>query len=140
MNKTWTLIPILMLVLVVSGCTSNGNETNSPTDVYTAYKIEFDNSNNFDDYVNVLIKYANQETIELIDSEELQNIPDEQKNNMFNFVKSMSPTYEELDNIEEEINNDTATLIISLKDGTMNGTVLMVRENGIWKLKEESWS
>jgi len=140
MKKALALIPALMLIVVVSGCTGNGNGTNGPADIYTAYKIEFDNCNNFNDYLPVIIKYADQGTVDALNSEEFQNVSDEQRDGMFEFIKSVSRPYGEFDNIEEEIDGDTATLAISTNGGIINATVLMVRENNIWKLKQESWS
>ncbi len=113
-----------------------------PKDVYMEYKNEMDKSENLDDYLAVVMKYGTEAKIEEIEAsmEEYNAAPQELKEAIFNLMKGVAPTSSEIGNIEEEITGNTATLIIDSKNGTLRGTIKMVREDGTWKLEEDKWT
>jgi len=46
---------------------------------------------------------------------------------------------EEITNISESIENDQATLNIGSIISDLKGTVILVREDDVWKLDSEGW-
>jgi hypothetical protein len=111
----------------------------SPEDMYLKYKREFDASNNFDDYANVVRRYGTSGEIAEITEYEL--LSDVFKKDVFDLVKSLAPSYSDLDieNIQESIDGNSAILIVDTKDRTMMGTIKLRKQGGIWKIEDDSW-
>ncbi len=161
-KKTWLVFliaaVIIIAVIVVSvffilrepsenpdkptntGTSGEGTSTTKiPTEVYLAYKQEFDNSQDFDSYTAVVKKYGT--ASQVVKIRESESLSSELKENIFSIAKSLAPSYSDLDidNIQETITGNTATLIINTKDGSLQGTITMIKENNAWKLEEDSW-
>jgi len=115
-------------------------EDNSAKDIYLEYKAEFDKTNNFEDYIELVKKYGSSDQTSKI--EQSENLSQEFKDSLFDLMKTVSPTTEEINNIEENINSDTSILTISAsKEGNeLEGIVKMIKENSLWKIEEESWT
>jgi hypothetical protein len=74
--------------------------------------------------------------------EEAKSIPAAEREEMFKLGKSMSAELKNVKVIKEEPTSDGATLTVEALDGKtkMKGTVQIAKEDGGWKLVEESWS
>jgi hypothetical protein len=74
--------------------------------------------------------------------EEATSIPAADREEMFKLIKSMSVELKNVKVVKEEPTSDGATLTVEALDGKtkMKGTVQVAKEDGAWKLVEESWS
>ena len=74
--------------------------------------------------------------------EEAKSIPAADREEMFKLIKSMNVELKSVKVVKEEPTSDGATLTVEALDGKtkMTGTVQVAKEDGVWKLVEESWS
>jgi len=119
---------------------STAATTEGPTEIYLKYKGEFDATTSFDGYVAVVRKYGSAAQVAAI--AESEALSSDLKATVFSLAKTLAPSTSELDvdNIKETVSGSSATLIIDTKDGTMKGTITLVKEGGTWKLQEDSWA
>jgi hypothetical protein len=110
----------------------------SPSEVYIAYRREFDKANSFDELLATASKYVSKGQIE-----EIKNTPTIQREMAFKLVKSIfadSGTINDIRIVNQEIGVNTATLSLeTTKNPNVKGTVSMVLEDGTWKVDLENW-
>lgn len=118
------------------GCsTSTLSVSKEPKEVFLEYKQKFDNINTSEEYLELIKKYATSHYIEKIEEERSSG----SFAGMFNLMKTASIPYSQISNISESIENTTAVLTFTTKDGKTEGRVVMVKENGVWKIDEENY-
>lgn len=142
-SKTWIWIVVLIvtiLVITVILYFLLGKERESGLKkAYLKYRAELDASKNFDELKEVITKYySSQKQIREVKIKEIESLEKEFKEN-FTFIKETALTSEQISIIEEDIEDNNAILIVESKDGTLKGNVNMVKEDGVWKVKEEIW-
>lgn len=151
--NAWNLLPSILLIslLLSSGCVQTPDQNNvnndqpgkGPKDAYMNYKAEFDRCGEYECYENLVMKYGSSDRISEIQErgDEIDSLPPDFKESIFNMMKSASPTSADLGNeqCEEKIEGNKATLIFNLKDGSLKGTIELVREDNEWKIEKESW-
>jgi len=110
----------------------------SPSEVYIAYRREFDKANSFDELLATASKYVSKGQIE-----EIKNTPTLQREMAFKLVKSIfagSGTINDIRIVNQEIGVNTATLSLeTIKNPNLKGAASMVLEDGAWKVDLESW-
>ena len=110
----------------------------SPSEVYIAYRREFDKANSFDEFLATASKYVSKGQIE-----EIKNTPTIQREMAFKLVKSIfadSGTINDIRIVNQEIGVNTATLSLeTIKNPNLKGAASMVLEDGAWKVDLESW-
>jgi hypothetical protein len=117
--------------------TTTLQQSTGPEAVYLQYKAEFDSAINFTQFMEVMKKYGSAKQVN--NTRQAEGLSDALRENVFNMVKSVAPAASKIANITESIAGDTATLRVTLKDGSQGGNVTLVKENGIWKIDEEAW-
>lgn len=86
-------------------------------------------------------QYASEDYRKLFQSIQSQigaNASESEKARLFTFMKALLPRSGDLTVVSEEIQGDTATLVVQYKK--QRTTVLMVKEKDEWKLKQEHWN
>jgi len=117
-------------------------KVDSPKDDYLKAKAELDKVNNFNDFERLILKYGSQKRIKELEKEkkEVENAPDSFKNNIVSLVIRQSmPKLNEISGIKTEIKGNVAVLSAVAVNSGKQGTIIMEREDGVWKLSSESW-
>ncbi len=113
----------------------------SPKESYTEMKGAFDKIVKYEDLKDFYYKYGSQEKITEFYNSNLQtlSLPESFGEQIVSLMKSAIPSLEEITNISESIENDQATLNIGSIISDLKGTVILVREDDVWKLDSEGW-
>jgi hypothetical protein len=104
-------------------------------------KGAFDKIVKYEDLKDFYYKYGSQEKITEFYNSNLQtlSLPESFGEQIVSLMKSAIPSLEEITNISESIENDQATLNIGSIISDLKGTVILVREDDVWKLDSEGW-
>jgi len=122
--------------------TTKSVKVESPKESYLKAKAELDKVNNFNDFERLILKYGSQKRIKELEKEkkEVENAPDSFKNNIVSLVIRQSmPKLDEISGIKTEIKGNVAVLSAVAVNSGKQGTIIMEREDGVWKLNSESW-
>jgi hypothetical protein len=114
-----------------------------PKESYIEIKAEFDKVADFDNFERVIRKYGSVKRIAEFEKEKKQaeGMSESFKENIVSLVVQQSmPKLSEIGDISAKVEGDIATLSVTTKERDKQGTVIMVLENGVWKLESESWS
>ena len=114
----------------------------SPKKSYMKAKVEFDGVANFNDFEQMILKYGSVNRIKEFTKEkkEVEGMPDSFKNNIVSLIIRQSmPKLSEIKDIKATIKGNTAILSAVTNDLSKKGTILMARENNVWKLDSEGW-
>ena len=108
----------------------------SPADqakaVYQEYKANLVTAGSFDDYRALIQQYGSASLIQQAEADKLAN-------KTLAEIKKASPAFDGSEYLEADAkNNDLVIIKVSLND--LNGLVMMVLENGAWKIQSESWN
>ncbi len=116
----------------------------SPEQTFIQYRTELAKTKNFDEYAQVSMKWGDKETVDKMqaDQEKLDKATPEQKLIGYNLVKALMPGLETINivDLKKQVDETTATLTTSDLDNKMHVTISLVKEEGAWKIKKESWS
>ena len=109
----------------------------SPKDSYLKYRTALAGAHKIEDLQSMLCKTVN---------EDIAHTPAPMKPMMFDLMKTTAPLSVQV--VSEAVSGDNATLTLSgksepagskVKEQT-SGKVTLVKENGTWKIKKESWN
>lgn len=112
-------------------------KTLSPKDLWLAMKVEFEQIQNYEDFIKWSDKYVSKAQI-ADRKNEYDNLSSSDKERFIAMVKGMSVKTADIKNIEEEIIGNSATLKLTLNDPDLRGIIKMVLEDNVWKLDLES--
>lgn len=113
-----------------------------PKQSYMEMKAEFDRAVNFNSFESVVIKYGSKNKIAQLEREkrQVENTEGSSNETITSLTLRMAmPKLAVLDAIKVDVNGNTATLTTATSDLTKKGTIIMVKENNIWKLGSEIW-
>lgn len=113
----------------------------SPLEVFTSFKKEMEKTSNFDDVIAVFEVYTTEKKRQEIEASlaTLRRHPAGEEAMYFLFM-SANPTIESIDVLNESISENSAKLELGTNTINETGTVDFVKENGQWKIIQESWS
>lgn len=109
-----------------------------PRESYIEIKMELDEANTFSAFEEVIIEYGTKNRITLLENEKNQVIGSLDNTESFVNQKNM-PKIGELKDIKTSKAGNMSTLSVTLKDESMEGEVILRKEDGIWKLDSETW-
>ena len=120
----------------------DNNSVSSPKDIYFAYRAELAQAKNPIDIKNVISKYSLQKSYqELLN--QLSSSPTDYQNSIFELIKNVSVSIINITIVSQEITDSKATFKLGAYDSSdqrnTNGTLVMVKENGSWKIDYEEW-
>jgi len=109
---------------------------------YLKIREEFDQTKNFGEFQALALRYGSKRQVAQIEGgkEELSSQPAEFLQNLFDKAKANSPKSSEITSIEEIVREDTSALKVFTSKNGVEGSVIMVLEDGSWKLELESWT
>lgn len=111
-----------------------------PSAVYLEQIKKIYNCKDGTEFLEISKQYSTKETAEKTDAQ-INNIPPEQKtaalNVMFNMGTAILPLPADIENIQENINADEATVTVTAK--TCTGSISMIKEEGLWKITKEDY-
>ena len=110
----------------------------SPKQTWLKIREKMQNINTYDEFEYYAFKYGSKEHAERIKAmkPKIDSLPQSFKDNIVKLTKG--PYLDEITDIQETINGNTAILNVETKTG-MKGEIVLVLEDMIWKLKSESW-
>lgn len=123
--------------LIKNSKISEITSSSTPKEVYLAYHNEFDNMNNFNDFVVLVNKYGAEEIRNQLSR--FDQYTPEQRDQAFSVLKESTPKTSEFKDIQENIAGEMATLVI-LTEGTTKGDIEFRNENGLWRLTKDDWT
>jgi hypothetical protein len=139
------LITLIVAVVVIGGIflLLSSSARASPTESYLNYRADFDKMQTFDDYLEVAQEHGSPAYVSEVKNyrDSLQVVPESMRLTLIGLVKSLSPPASELEkeNLNVQINGDTATLSINARSGALVGSVKLVKVNGQWKVEKDDW-
>lgn len=115
-----------------------------PKEVYLKYRRDFDKTENFNEFLVVMKRYDSSEYYGQLEryssaSPEGRAISQDFLNSLFLVLKNASPKTNDFTNIEQRIEGDLAFLVVHTTSPQLNGNVIMIKENGYWKIQEDHW-
>ncbi len=113
-----------------------------PEKSYARVKAELDKTETFDDFERLIMKYGSKSRVKEFKKEkkQVENMPDSFKNNIVSLViQQTMPKLSEIGDIKENIKGNIAALSAVTKDLSKKGSIIMEREDNIWKLGSEGW-
>jgi hypothetical protein len=118
------------------------NKSLDPREKYLEIRNAWDNAKNFDELKEMLLAYSSKNHSAEIKKleEQFESVPASFRQGLFIFMKSKIPTAKEITNIGVRISGDKATLEITTTNPKQKGIVVMIMENGEWKLDNENWA
>lgn len=108
-----------------------------PKETYMEYRKEFDSTINFDSFLNVVLKYSSQEHTKEVET--FAEYDGALKDLTFNLFKNIMPSSGEIVEIKEEIDGNRAVLDVISTRENFKGEVVLVKENGVWKIDKDNW-
>lgn len=121
----------------------------SPKALYVQLHRELEQAKNIDDFLASMIRYASKETVETYNTQKgtLAAMSQADKNTLFAVASSAAPVLINMGTLTENINGFNATLSIAASSTPLGqtkmkaakGTIIMKKENGVWKLVKEEW-
>lgn len=128
----------LKVFVLIAGitCLPSLAETISPKEAYLKYRTALAAATKIDDLQPMLCKKAN---------DEIKSTPAEMKPLMIGLMQDMTPKTVQV--VSETIGESTASLTLasntiandSKTKEKAQGKVIMVKEDGVWKIGKESW-
>jgi cell division septation protein DedD len=113
----------------------------TPTMVYTNFLQGLAAINTFEDYYTLVSKYGSSSKLTAVEGRRLAvEATPESDQAAVKAIKEASPQLTGQENINEQINNDQATLTITSSKTDASGTIQLSLENGVWKVGTENWS
>ena len=112
-----------------------------PKEAYLAMRAEFEKIKTFDEFYAFSLKYGSTAQLGKLqkDKAQIDALGVEMKNGLVAAMKSLMPTLSEIKDIKVVISGNKATLTVSTADPSEKGTVILMKEGGVWKLDNESW-
>ncbi|MEK7185493.1 MAG: hypothetical protein AAB726_02620 [Patescibacteria group bacterium] len=113
-----------------------------PEDFFRKIRAEFDATKNFAELEVFNLKYASQKySTEIIKARAAYGtLSPAVLENLFNVAKNNLPSSAEIGAITSTATDKNVTLKISTSKNNLQGTVVLVLENGQWKVDSEVWA
>ena len=154
----WLIMVLVALVIAVSGCTQEGIESETTTtllettttvayqpaelslsDVFQGYRKSLED-HSFDDYKKYVAAASIVELETLFQEEEDREEFNKAFIQIASLIIAFAPDVDDVIVEQETIDGDSATWTVSDKSNPDNkGTITFVKEDGQWKMLEESW-
>jgi hypothetical protein len=131
-------LAVFLLVLFFSaGVCFSGDE--QAVALYKTYREEIAACFDYEDYIGVNRRYGSQERLAKIDGPETRKLSDEEKENLFQSIRA---NIFDIDQLKIKDSEGTAdTLVINYEKlyfPDTYGQAVLVKENGLWKVKSDS--
>jgi hypothetical protein len=124
------------------GAENSSKKVESPKVAYERMKVEFDAVTDFASLDAFMRKHSSQAQIAALDADKarLMSMSKEQRDQLVVLAKMVSPTSKEINVTSERLDGNTATLSVTSVRPGISGTVVLVLQNGAWKLESEAWN
>jgi len=109
-------------------------KSSSPKEAYLKANAELFTARTYDEFIAILLKYSSSDKVAQIKNQSSVKLTADQKDYVFNLGKSVQPAPQTIQQVTENIDGNQATLIVTTSNPRQKVVVIMILENGVWKL------
>lgn len=114
--------------------------TGAPKDTYLAFRSELELADTVEKYLAVFTRYGTKAKQAQLNTQKANLESIGGQGDILNALRGESiPVLDGTENIREEITDTRSVLTVSKTSGRLTGTVIVLAEDGQWKISEETW-